>query len=209
MIKLIKGFANLNIILGALLLISPLIYLLVITPLQPTVIASNMTPQEETQILTQKLTPDNKALNPNKQNTLATVNIAKTVKTDHQYVKIPSIGLDTEIYQGQTDKTLDKGVWLMPDLGYPEDLSKPTVLAAHRWGPDTATNEYRSKNLFLNVPKIQTGDIIEIIWNDVSYKYKVTFKEENVYVSKSSDLILLTCKYYHSNIRIIVYAERI
>lgn len=123
---------------------------------------------------------------------------------------VERIGIDTKIFESKVSKdALDKGVWRMPNFGTPINNYQPTVLSAHRWGADKLSNEYRSKNLFYNLPNLKEGDIIKLIWNGEEYKYKINFMEENTYVSKLEDLILMTCKYYNTPERIIVYAELI
>jgi len=211
--KILKTIGNINIIVGVLLIAAPIAYLLFLAPAPTNVEAAN-TPEQETVILTNTLSQKPSILTtkpievaPAPQVTVIAPPVHKV--TDKQYIKIPSIGLDTQVYQGPDAKTLDKGVWLMPGHGTPEDMSQPIVLAAHRWGPDNATYEYRKKNLFYNLPTIRDGDVVTINWNGQDYKYKVIYKEENQYVSRYADLIMFTCKYYNSPIRIFVYAQRI
>lgn len=126
-------------------------------------------------------------------------------------IKIDSIGIDTKIYEGADTSVLEKGIWRMPAHGTPDDQvsDQPVVLAGHRWGEDNLTYEYRSKNLFLNIPSLNVGDIIEITWNGQTYKYSVTDVQRNNYVNKLSDLILITCVDYVSTVRYFVFAERV
>ncbi len=126
------------------------------------------------------------------------------------FLKIPSIGIDTTIYQGENpEEALDKGVWQMPGYGTPEHNDQPLILAAHRWGRSTLSSEFRNQNLFINLPDLKEGDPIEIIWNQASYKYKIVQRSESTYISRLSDLILITCKFFNSPDRILIYAERV
>lgn len=222
--NIIKLIANINIIAGFILLTAPIGYLLIIAPNNSQVEAQKSTPEQETSILTNQLAETDSNVfktttvghstleiidyQKPKETIPTVINVPKKT-TDKQYIKIPSIGMDTQVYKGDNANTLDKGVWIMPGHGNPEDSSQPIVLAAHRWGPNKATYEYRKKNLFYNLPNIKNNDLITINWNGTDYNYKVTSKEENQYVSKIADLVLITCKYYNSPIRIIVYAQKV
>lgn len=204
--KAFKHIGNISIIVGIILMALPFAYLLIYVPLVPNTVAFDGTPAQETKIITQKLTNANIFADyvPN-------INVNLSAISAHNYLQIPAIGIDTEIYEGTNASTLDKGVWRMPDHATPDDTisHQPIVLAAHRWGPDNATYEYRSKNLFLNLPNLNPGNEIKLNWNGKDYWFRITDKEESTYVSKYADLILLTCKYYYSDIRIIIYAQRI
>jgi len=125
-------------------------------------------------------------------------------------LSIPKAGINTQIYEALTEREgLSKGVWRLSQYGTPESNDKPVILAAHRWGDISLSNEYRSQNLFLNLPSAQVGDVITITWDQRVYNYKVVFKEETTYVSRLTNLILITCQFINSPQRIIVYAERI
>lgn len=203
---MINIISKLNIFVGVILITITPTYFYVSAQLQPTVITSNSLPvtqiERENDILEGSL---------GIKGTLGG-NTLKAIQIQGDgHLKIDSIGIDTKIYEGSDTSALEKGVWRMPYHGTPDDQvsNQPVVLAAHRWGEDDFTYEYRSKNLFLNLPSLSRGDVIEITWNGGTYKYAVTDVQKNNYVEKLSDLILITCVDYVSTTRYFVYAERV
>ena len=102
------------------------------------------------------------------------------------------------------------GVWRVPDLDTPDFNRKPVMLVAHRFGYLEWTRTYRKENSFYNLPKLDVGDEVEIYWDQRKYLYRVTKKEEGTEITDfAADLILYTCKFLVSDIRVLVYAERI
>ena len=82
------------------------------------------------------------------------------------------------------------------------------ILAAHRFGYLEWTQSYRLKNSFYDLPKLESGNEVEIVWNQHRYTYKITKVEEGTEIKDySSDLVLYTCKFLKSPIRIFVYAD--
>ena len=129
-----------------------------------------------------------------------------------QYLTIPSIGVDTAVLEASSaayEEALRKGVWRVPEFGTPESgLGRPIILAAHRFGYVDWTQSYREQNSFYNLPDVKVGESIVLTWNQHRYTYKVTkIVEGTEIVDYSSDLILYTCKFLVSPIRIIVYAD--
>ncbi len=130
------------------------------------------------------------------------------------YLSIPKIGVDTVIWEGANDnyeQALKKGVWRVGDFGTPEKKEgKPIILAAHRFGYLEWTQDYRLKNSFYDLPKLEGGDQIQIIWDRHRYNYMVERIEEGSEITDySADLILYTCKFLVSPVRIFVYASLI
>lgn len=129
------------------------------------------------------------------------------------YLTIPKIGVDTMIREASTDKyeeALRLGVWRVGEFGDPEksEEGRPIILAAHRFGYLEWTQTYREKNSFYKLPELSGGDQIAIVWNQHRYSYRVTKIEEGSKITDySSDLILYTCKFLASPIRIVVYAD--
>lgn len=135
------------------------------------------------------------------------------------YLTIPKIGVDTMIREASNDKyeeALRLGVWRVGEFGDPEKIEdglpaqagRPIILAAHRFGYLEWTQTYREKNSFYKLPELSGGDQIAIVWNQHRYIYRVTKIEEGSEITDySSDLILYTCKFLVSPIRIVVYAE--
>lgn len=133
------------------------------------------------------------------------------------YINIPKIGVDTAILEAPSadyESALRKGVWRVGEFASPvEDSAKPgipMILAAHRFGYIDWTQDYRLKNSFYKLPELKVGDEVNIVWDQHRYRYMITKVEEGTEITDySSDLILYTCKFLVSDIRIVVYAEQI
>jgi len=127
------------------------------------------------------------------------------------FVLIPKIGVNSPI--GDTKdyrKALLKGTWIVSDYGTPEKDTLPIILAAHRFGYTSWTTEFRNRISFYNLPKTEKGDKVNIYWNRREYKYEIYSGEESTYISDyTADLILYTCKYFNSPVRIFRYANRV
>ena len=126
-------------------------------------------------------------------------------------LKIAEIKLDTKInektYQNYED-ALRLGVWRVPDFGTPADRSKPMILAAHRFGYLEWSNLYRRKNSFYNLPKLKSGDLIEVIYKQRKYIYEVYGESRGEEITDySANLILYTCETLNSKVRIFKYAR--
>jgi len=133
-----------------------------------------------------------------------------TLPTQNKII-IESIGVDTTIGENTIDNvevTLRQGIWRVPDFGTPFARSRPTILAAHRFGYKAWTNQYRRENSFFNLPKVNEGDRIEIIWDQRRYVYEVYAESEATQITDyNADLILYTCKFLQSEDRIFQYAR--
>lgn len=79
---------------------------------------------------------------------------------------IPAIGVDTEIFEGTNESTLNKGPWHRPGTGTPDQGNM--VISAHRYlytsGPKT----------FFYLDKINEGDDIVVFWQGKEFDYKVS-----------------------------------
>lgn len=131
--------------------------------------------------------------------------------TTQNRLKIPAIGVDTRIWEATYDnyeEALRKGVWRVSDFGTPADRTKPTILAAHRYGYLAWSNLFRRKNSFFNLPKLKVGDTVEIIYKQRKYTYGIyaTQKGEEI-TDYSADLILYTCISLSGPERIFEYAR--
>jgi LPXTG-site transpeptidase (sortase) family protein len=129
-----------------------------------------------------------------------------------QYITIPTLGIDTAVLEASSsayEDALRKGVWRVPEFGTPESGGgRPIILAAHRFGYVDWTQTYREKNSFYKLPEVKVGESVVLTWNQHRYTYKVTKIEEGSEITDySSNLILYTCKFLVSPIRIIVYAD--
>lgn len=127
---------------------------------------------------------------------------------------IPKIGVKAKIIEGKdSKKALDKGPWIVPDYANPEqrylqETSKSIIIAAHRFGYSSWSTEYRNKYSFFNLPDTKKGNSVVIVWNQREYVYEIVKAEDGKYISKTdADLILYTCKYFNSPIRIFRYAN--
>lgn len=129
------------------------------------------------------------------------------------YLNIPRIGVDTIIWEADNssyENALKKGVWRVPDFADPSKngQGRPMRLAAHRFGYLEWSQDYRLKNSFYDLPKLKNGEMIEIVWDQVRYTYQIQKVEEGTEITDySSDLIMYTCKFLVSPIRIFVYAK--
>lgn len=126
-------------------------------------------------------------------------------------ITISSIGVDSEIFEGSYDnleEILKKGIWRVSDFGTPFNRDNPTILAAHRFGYLAWSNIFRRKSSFFNLPKIENGDTVEIVWRQRKYVYEIykTSKGERA-EDYSADLILYTCEDMGSEQRIFKYAR--
>lgn len=93
------------------------------------------------------------------------LNALKPIPKENTLV-IPKIGVDTQIHEGESISTLNKGIWHRPKTSSP-DLGGNTVLAGHRYlyteGPNT----------FYNLDKLVVGDKIIIFWKGKEYDYEI------------------------------------
>lgn len=126
-------------------------------------------------------------------------------------ISISKIGVETTIHEEPLETyedALKQGVWRVPNFGTPLDTNKPMILVAHRFGYVNWEQSFRLKNSFYNLPKIEEGDRIEIIWDQRKFVYEVYQKEEAEDISHySADLILYTCRFLNSDVRIFRYAR--
>lgn len=124
---------------------------------------------------------------------------------------IPTIGVDGEIHTGDNwEQILEKGVWIVPGFGSPNDNQQPIILASHRWGYLDWSNSFRKLNSFYSLPKLQNGDQVQVIWEQRLYTYEIYKSESSTEITDySADLILYTCQLWNSPVRIFRYAKRI
>jgi sortase (surface protein transpeptidase) len=133
-----------------------------------------------------------------------------TLPTQNRLV-IDAIGFDAPIGEEVADnveETLKQGAWRVGDFGTPYARKYPTILAAHRYGYLDWSNQYRREHSFYNLPKLDKGDRVEIIWNQRNYVYEIFESAESEEITNyQADLILYTCKFLDSKTRIIKYAK--
>lgn len=224
--KMLKVFANMNILMGVILLVTPIGFLTYYAVFPGSKVEALYDASKENEIIVQPIfTDENK---PKKSNydfkdpfggrlnsetlikPLEFTVPANDVADIGTRIRIPSLKIDTSVYESwNIENALVKGVWRDPKHGTPDRFGEPVVIAAHRWGENWFSWEYRKQHLFADFDQLQTGKEVIIIWNNVEYKYMIDHIEQNTYVSRSADLILYTCVDYNSSERIIVYANRI
>ncbi len=124
---------------------------------------------------------------------------------------IPKIGVKAVIHEGEDSvKALYKGVWRVPDFGTPIKNEYPVIFAAHRFGYIEWSSTFRRTSSFANLPNLKAGDTFTIIWGQRSFLYKIYKMEENTKLTDyDADVILYTCKYLKSDVRIVAYARRV
>ncbi len=125
------------------------------------------------------------------------------------YIKIDKIGVFSPISTSSDYiSALKKGSWIVPEYGTPLNGKKPIIIAAHRFGYVYWGDAMRKQISFYNLPKTHVGDQIDIIWDQRVFTYKIYLEEEKTYLTDySADLIIYTCKYFNSPIRIFRYAK--
>ena len=126
-------------------------------------------------------------------------------------LKISSIGVDTKLEESTYDnyeEALKKGVWRVSNFGTPTDNGRPVILAAHRFGYLAWNNIFRRKSSFYNLPKLEVGDTVEIVWRQRKYVYEVYAEGKGEEIADySADLILYTCETLNGPVRIFKYAK--
>ncbi len=93
-------------------------------------------------------------------------NTADMSATENRLI-IPALGLDQQIHEGKTAKTLSQGLWHRPNSGTPDQIDN-TVISGHRFTYDNP------QGTLYHLNKVHVGDIIGVIWNGQPYRYKVT-----------------------------------
>lgn len=131
---------------------------------------------------------------------------------DGTWLIIPRIGVRAEIQENENSEVaLEKGVWRVPDFGKAGDVSKPMILAAHRYGYIwwwKNGSQYWRYNSFYLLPDLQQGDLVEVISEKRKYVYEIYAGEEATEISDyNADLILYTCKFLNGDLRFFRYAR--
>ncbi len=79
---------------------------------------------------------------------------------------IPKLDMRQIVHDGPDTRTLDKGIWHIPNTSSP-DRSGNTIFAGHRF-------TYSSKAVFYNLDKVAVGDNISLFWESKRYDYVVS-----------------------------------
>lgn len=122
---------------------------------------------------------------------------------------IPKVGFNSTIQEGEDwDKALETGVWRVNNSGSPDDREFPMIFAAHRFGYLKWTNQYRRENSFYNLPKLENGDTIEVVWGQRKYVYEIFEGYTDTKLRHmEGDIILFTCELMNSDRRIVRHAR--
>lgn len=95
----------------------------------------------------------------------------RPIPKDNRLV-IPSIGVDMSIFEGPTQKVLDRGgIWHIPKTSSPAKGGN-TVLSGHRWQYLPPSN----RTLYL-LDKVKIGEPVIVYWEGVEYDYRVGRRE--------------------------------
>jgi sortase (surface protein transpeptidase) len=126
---------------------------------------------------------------------------------------IEKIGVETELVEAPLDQyeaAFRKGVWRVPNFGTPYDRNLPVILSAHRFGYLNWTNAYRFKHSFYKLPDVEVGDRVVMIWGQRKYVYEIYEGEEGEEITNyAADIILYTCRFLESDVRIFRYGRLI
>lgn len=131
---------------------------------------------------------------------------------DGDWLLIPEIGIKTQPQRTTDPETaLASGVWMSPDYGTPGDVTKPIILAAHRFGWKWWwSSDYWKYNSFYNLPETGPGTRVELISDKRKWVYEIYGGEEGDQITDyGADMILYTCKFLNSPIRHVRYARLI
>jgi sortase (surface protein transpeptidase) len=130
---------------------------------------------------------------------------------EQPHIIIEKINVNSPIGIGDNYiESLKVGSWMVPEYGDPIDNAAPIIIASHRFGYSSWGTEKREKISFYNLPSTDKGDLIEIIWDQRKFYYVIYKAEESTFISDyEADLILYTCKFFNSPIRIFRYAQAV
>ena len=205
--KTLKKVISIYTVLGfSLIFIS---FVLILIPISP-YIWYRLNPKATTEEITQLVVPVTQEVieEVEEEDTLPPLD---TSLPEGYRVLISRIGVNSTVTASKNyEDALKKGSWIVPGYGTPEQDSLPIIIASHRFGYASWDIEKRNKISFYNLPKTKIGDTITIYWNQREYTYKIYRAEEKTYISDyEADLILYTCKYFNSPVRIFRYAQRV
>lgn len=93
--------------------------------------------------------------------------VAKDQTKNGNWLVIPKIGVEVEIFDGNSEKALRDGVWHDKGTSTPE-LGSNTVISGHRF------QYFEGAKTFYHLDKLAAGDEIDLYWKGKTYKYKVS-----------------------------------
>jgi sortase (surface protein transpeptidase) len=210
--KFFEKISNIYNIMGVLIL--TLGFILILIPTGPYIwyLINPQATQTEINSLSAEIIPEKESIQIEDGKTQgdSLPEVDKTLPKDN-FVLIDSIDVYSPLHSGDDFiEALNRGTWIVPEFGDPINDDRPIILASHRFGYSSWTKETRNKISFYNLPKTEVGDKIEIIWNQMLFEYEIYKTEESNYITDyNADLILYTCKFFNSPIRIFRYANMI
>ena len=218
--KSLKVIANVNLFIGIVMLATPILFLVYyIFFSTPQIVQAKYDANKENEIIAKPIynneskkfkDPFGKLLIEDTYEKYLDFTVPENSVIDiGTRIRIPMIGLDTTVFETKSPTLgLGSGVWRDPLYGVPDrKKTGPVILAAHRWGEDWFSWQYRYQNLFTKFDQLKLNEEVILTWNGTEYRYRIESIEENTAVTKSADLILYTCVYYNSPERIFVYAN--
>lgn len=123
---------------------------------------------------------------------------------------IPKIGVDVEIVEGKDERSLNRGIWHLPDSANPA-IGGNTVLTGHRF-------QYLSgpKTLYL-LDQMQVNDTIIVYWEGQEYDYRIKERRivnpdavEILDPTPDPQLTVFTCTpVFSTKQRLVLFAEPI
>lgn len=126
------------------------------------------------------------------------------------WLVVPRIGVRSTLQPTENyEDALNTGLWWAPGYGGPGDKDKPMIVAGHRFGFKWWwQDDYWKYHSFYMLPTLEPGDSVQVISGQRQYTYEVYAGEEGTEITDyTADLILYTCKYLDSPIRIFRYAR--
>jgi len=131
---------------------------------------------------------------------------------DGRWLKIDSVGIETEIYVGtdinneqEINNILARGVYGYPGSSQLGMRGKTVILAGHHYNIPLASE--RAKATFQNLNQVEVGDIVEISEDYKKWRYQI-YKIETAreITEDDADLLMYTCVFWwDSNLRLFVY----
>lgn len=205
--SLLQKLSHYYAIVGAVVLIVAIV--LIVIPFGPYIIYRINPSETENEVtkITTPLVASGETLDvKDNTNTLPEVDTSLPIQP---YIKMEKIGVYSPISTISDYTTaLKDGAWMVPDYGTPTNGMSPIIIAAHRFGYIYWDSATRKKISFFNLPQMHIGDTVQIIWDQRLFTYQIYAEDENTYITDySANLILYTCKYLDSPVRIFRYAK--
>jgi LPXTG-site transpeptidase (sortase) family protein len=128
-------------------------------------------------------------------------------------LQIPAIGLSAPVVEGESDDSLERGVWHLPQTPGPGEEGV-AILTGHRWSEDKKPYG----DVFFKLPELAVGDSFSICYEGKALTYRViktkvvAAEETDIFNPSSSGsfVALYTCHpLWKSSQRFVAVAEAI